>query len=274
MEGENEDTTQSQDTQDLNADTGSQGDTGGEEPQDDGDGQKHPLEPGGKRFNQVYARMGQAERDLAVEREARIRLEGQLAGVMENNQTTTQTQTVDIKQNLRERYTAGELDQFEALEALADLKTDEKLTKERNNRQLTDAYQSQMSSAIKEVQGYMKIAPGLASGDHPRMADVKTAYSELVGEGYSADQRTERMALRQVFGGLETFKRRSNMGKNKGDHFSESGAGGGIETTNGGEKDPFSDISARHKQYWDDRGAPLKEREAEAKIIRAGKAKK
>jgi len=279
VEDTTETTTQSTDTQDSNAtvDTTGEGDTGEDTTTQgtEGEGEnKHPLEPGGKRFNQVYARMGQAERDRDAEREARIRLEGQLAGLMDqgNNTTTTTTTNAPVtEQVIREKYTAGELDQFEALKALAEITTNEKLTKEKSERQLTDAYTNQMASAIKEVNQYMAVAPDLATGEHPRMGEIKAAYNELIGEGYSPDQRTQRIALRQVFGTVETFKRRAGMGKIRSDHHSEDGAGGGIETGGGGKKDPFGDISARQKKYWDERGASVQERESEAKFIRARK---
>lgn len=65
----------------------------------------HPLQPGGIRFEQVYAKSKQAERDLVKERELRIAAEAKLEAL-----GSTKPQTVQAEEDIE--YDWNQLEQF------------------------------------------------------------------------------------------------------------------------------------------------------------------
>lgn len=137
----------------------------------------HPLSEGGRRFEQVYARSKQTERELLDERDKRIRLEAQLELLQRGGQTTTKVYSWD---QLEPMIAAGQVTRGEA-QAHRD---------EVNRREITEAVKREVheetSSAQREqslgqaIYSYVQASPNLQNPEDPTRQRVDAEFDQLV----------------------------------------------------------------------------------------------
>lgn len=171
-----------------------------------GEGEPSPLEPGGKRFKQVYARAKDAESKLQELREAKARLEGQLEA------TRTAPAVPEPKVEPRLTWTQleagiadGKITQAQALEY-----RDETLRQEFDRKLQEDRRTRDRSTTVSgELAQYKQVVPEILSPGTPERQRVEQEFTYLVNLGYDAkDLRTELLACRNVLGDIQKVKER------------------------------------------------------------------
>jgi hypothetical protein len=220
----------------------------------------HPLEPGGKRFNQIYARAKAAEEAAANLKIEMARLEERLKAREEVPTENRQT----IEQQLEAKVEAGEISQFAALRMLAEHYASKKVESSQKVLSEADKAERALTEAKIEIQKYITAAPSLADLSHERADDVRTAYNKLVGRGYKQDQTTELLALEQVFGSPERLKKSRNPSDRSGAPVTSGG--GGIATTPKA-KTGLEHVPARYVEYWKSRNYTQEQMLQEAKYL-------
>jgi hypothetical protein len=173
----------------------------------------HPLEPNGKRFEQVYARAKQAEREVADLRAKTEALEARLNGT---------TKPVE------EEYTPAQLESFIAenriTRADATAYREKLLLKKAVDTAKTELKQefSSTDRTMKLTQGiaeYVQMMPSIqdkTSPDRARLDDEFDFVASVQGVDVSKVTPVERralelLALRNVFGSIETVRKRTNV---------------------------------------------------------------
>jgi hypothetical protein len=218
----------------------------------------HPLSPGGVRFDQVYARGKQAERDLATEREKRIAAEAKLEAL------STRPTTPEASGN--EEYSWAQLNEFIAAgritladaqahregvlrkqllkEAKAELKHDVSVTDRLNN----------LNRGFYE---YVAAIPSLTNPTSPERLRVEEEFNWLV-DAQGVDLRTlkevdrkglELTALRTVYGSVDALKKRSTPVPARETH---QGISGGIppERKPNPDQDLLNKLDNRQREYY------------------------
>ena len=226
----------------------------------DREGGEHPLDPGGKRFNQVWARAKDAEVKLQTERERAARLEGELDALRKMGADKPVPPPIKeyTWQELQRGIDAGQITLQQALEHReeiirrhAEKQADDKIkaTLETTQRQ---------STVQQELAQYRTLVPeAVQMGTKERVA-LEREFTYLVNMGYdSRDPRTELLAARNVLGDMESIKQR----KAAATITSERTIMKDTHTTNGttkpAEKDPIKGLTAdqtKHYQRMIDRG--------------------
>lgn len=174
--------------------------TGGEE-------KKHPLEPGGERFNQIYARGKEAERERdhyreesQREREERIRLEERLKALEDRRQEQPRLTWA----NYQSAIDAGQISQADAMARWTDQVKRE--AKEEAVREVDTHLRTttRVATVTSEIDRYTKAIPGLNQHGSEDRVKVEQEFNYLVQRG--ADPKslaTEVAALRAAHGSIE-----------------------------------------------------------------------
>lgn len=169
------------------------------------------LKPGGKRWNQLYARTKTAEGEAQRLREEKARLEGQLEA------TRTAPSVAETKPEPRytwEQLEAG-IDEGKWTRAKAMEYDRETLRKEMQatfDTRLKDvlATQSRGTTVQSDIAQYKTSVPGIVIAGSPERVKVEQEFAYLVNSlGYDQkDPRTELLACRNVFGDVKTAQTR------------------------------------------------------------------
>lgn len=209
------------------------------------------LEPGGKRFKQVYARAKDAETKLQQLREEKARLEGQLEA------TRTAPPVPEPKVEPRLTWTQleagiaeGKITQAQALDyrdetLRQDLKRDfdQQLREERTTRERS-------TTVSGELAQYKQAIPAILSVGTPERQKVEREFAYLVSIGYDAkDLRTELIACRTALGDVRTIKEKqlaSTIPTDRGT-MQDISANGKPKTD---AKDPLKAITAEQRKYY------------------------
>ena len=253
--------------------TGTGGEGGGGE--GEGGGEPGALDPGGYRFNQVWARYQQEKADAISERDKNIRLEERLR-TLETKPTQT-TQTAEITENdIQVAIESG--DATSVAKTVSQYSVQEAKKAATATSQETDVqtrYVAQISKANAEIAEYVKIAPSLRTHDHPKWGAVQAAFREQVDEfGVPSDSRAELLALRAALGPLNDFKKTATRRPGT-DQFAEfSGGTAGSTGTKTTGDDPFSRAPDNIKRYWEVRKSSHDEKLADMKYINPSRLKK
>lgn len=212
---------------------------------------QHPLEPGGKRFNQVYARAKDAEARLQSERERAARLEGELEAL---KRTPTEPKTATPP-----RYTAAQLqamiDEGKATVGQVLAYQEETLKKElaaEVDKKVSETLSThQRGSTVQtELNEYKTLVPEALQVGTPENQKVLKEFSYLVNLGYDRnDPRTEVLAARAAFGAVDSLKNKLSAkaiptGR---DTMQDTTASGKPKPS---EKDPLKDLTARERQHY------------------------
>jgi hypothetical protein len=206
-----------------------------------------PLEPGGVRFKQVYARAKDAETKLQELREEKARLEGQLEA------TRTQAPLPEPKPEPRLAWTQleagiaeGKITQAQALEYRDETLRQEFTRKLHEERTTRDRH----STVSGELAQYKTLAPEILSGGTPERKRVEQEFTYLVSLGYDAkDLRTELLACRTALGDITSLKAKQSASQiPAGRTTMQDMAANGKPKPDA--KDPLKAISGEQRQYY------------------------
>jgi hypothetical protein len=212
----------------------------------------HPLEPGGKRFNQVYARAKDAESKYHAERERAARLEGELEALRKQPAASAQ-------QAAPARYTGSQLQTFidegkiTVGQALSYQEETLKLEAARLVEQKVEEKLStvtRQSTVQREVARYKEAIPDIDVPGTEAHQKLEREYTFLVNMGYDAkDPKTEILAARAAFGDPDLMKQKQaartiTTGR---DTMQDIAANGKPKPS---EKDPLKDLSSAQRQHY------------------------
>lgn len=233
-------------------------------PAPDGDASAaHPLEPGGERFEQVYARLKTLER-LADDRLTRItELEAKTAP--KEAAPAVQVYTPDQLQTAVDqgRITQAQASAQLALQAKEQAKSEMRAETQRENLRL---------SAAREVDQFIDKKPDLldpSSESFRRVARVAREIASEMGTDVN-DPRVQRRALRETFGTLDRVQQTRQTqahDRRSGDIYAETGRGGGAQPPEKASP-ALKNVPREWVDYWRPRVANEKELENLAKHYR------
>ena len=182
----------------------------------------NPLSPGGQRFEQVYARSKQAERALAEERSKREALEARL-NALETRQPANPAETTE--------YTPAQLEAFIAENRITRADAAE-YTQKQILKKATEAAKAEFQQEFqatdrigKLTQGiaeYVQSVPAITNKDSAERQRLEEEFEWLASvQGVQVDKlkpadkkALELTALRNVFGSIDTVKKRTTVTTN------------------------------------------------------------
>ena len=199
----------------------------------------HPLEPGGKRFEQVYGRMKQLEGENLSLREQASTKAAPPAAPQQKIWTPQELQTLVDEQKISSALMADQL----AYQRAAHMQAQTIQHLEQRGR---------VQGAEAEVRQYIEKVPKLNDTGSEEFTRVRTAAYEISQEMGRpvTDPIVQRRALREVFGDpskLAKVTQAETFARDHADTFAETGGGGGTATPN---KDPFKGVPAAQMQHW------------------------
>ncbi len=176
----------------------------------------HPLAPGGKRFEQIYAQSKQAQRERDEERDRRIAAEAQLQLLQQPKPNPDQNK----------EYTWAELDIMIAQGRITRDDAEahrEQVVERRLAKKLRDDFDQTTRSATREqaltqsIVEYIGVAPALTNPGSPDRQRVDREIEWLARvQGYdlnkiaASDRKSlELTALRTVYGPIESFNKKN-----------------------------------------------------------------
>lgn len=179
----------------------------------------HPLSPGGPRFEQVYARGKQAERDLAAEREKRIAAEAKL-------EVLTKTKPAVNETAGDEEYSWAQLNEFIAAGriSLADAQAHREsvlekklLNKAKAVLEKETVEKDRLSILNKNLFDYVSAFPALNDETSPDFKRVNDEVNwQLDAQGLDINELSparlkaiQLTAMRTTFGAIDLAKRRN-----------------------------------------------------------------
>lgn len=177
----------------------------------------HPLKPGGMRFEQVYAKGKQAERDLAHERELRIAAEAKLEVLTKTPGDIPEGEVEYDWPKLEEFIAQGRITRADA-EAHRELVRDRKLT-----RQIADNFEKKSNTVNRNtiltasIAQYVDATPAImveGSEDRVRCDEEFDWLASVQGVDASKLDETSRKALqltalRNVYGPIDSVLQRT-----------------------------------------------------------------
>jgi hypothetical protein len=223
----------------------------------------HPLSPGGPRFEQVYKEKEDYRREADYLRSENERLRAQ----PQPSATPPKQEAWFTAEQLQAFVDRGQITPAKAAEQLA---WQQAQLAQREMLQ-TQATQSRLMDAGREVNQYKTKIPALNNPTSPEMLRVKEAVYEVAADmGLPAnDLRVQRRALRETFGSLEKLAKTSEVRevsrRSADTHAETSSSAGG---NRGPSKDPLAAIPQRYKDHWQRMGYSQKQMLDEAKYIR------
>lgn len=220
----------------------------------------HPLEPGGKRFAEVYARMRDSQREADELRQRVATLEqGQQKPAQPKESWYTPEQ-------LQAAVDTGRISNAQMMDQLAWQRAE---LKARDLMQQQSTAQRQ-SEALSEVERYIEKVPALADPTSTELKRVATAAREIAAEmgRQIADPVVQRRALRETYGSLEKLsavRKVQSEAQRNADTHTESSPGAGVVSQ---RKDPLKDVPQMYKDHWKRLGYTQARMEEEAKFIK------
>lgn len=177
----------------------------------------HPLTPGGRRFEQVYAESKQAKRDLAHERELRIAAEARLS-VLDKGQPTVNESDVEYDWPQLEQFiAAGRITRADA-EAHRESVLTKKVTKQIKGEFTQENSTATRNQALtKSIASYVESQPDIlveGSDERVRLDEEFDFLVSIQGVDASKLDETQRKAfqltaLRNVYGSVDSLNKRS-----------------------------------------------------------------
>lgn len=220
----------------------------------------HPLEPGGKRFDQVWKRAKTAEERLQDEREQRIRLEERLK-VLEETKQTAETQAADAKvytwDQLENWIADGRITRAQAAEYR------EELVRKQVARDADAKAQARVEAAQKtqtvnqSLWAYRNALPALTDRTSPERLRAEAEYAFLVqlhGAPRDTDQQLvyELSAYRAAFGdagAIGKLRASQDASLRNQEGFVETGSPGKSPT--GVKDDLVKGLSSREREHYE-----------------------
>ena len=225
----------------------------------------HPLDPGGKRFAEVYGEMKEARREAQDLRDRLSRMEGAVA--QQQAKPVPQQPVTYTSAQLQAAVDTGKITPAQMADQLAWQRAKEseaaleyRLEAKRRNE-----------TALNEINQYVEKIPSLRSASSPEFAKVATVAREIAEElGKSVDDPlVQKRALREAFGTLERLtKVKEVAGTARGltNMDSETRGSSGVNTNT--KADPLKDVPQMYKDHWKKLGYTQAQMESEAKFIK------
>lgn len=217
--------------------------------------EKHPLQPGGDRFKQVYARAKKAEEkldhlssELQREREERIRMEERLKAKEEQRQEQAEPE-----------YT---WDQLEA--AIADGKITLRQAQEHREKVLMKkaekAFEEKLATlqkttntedkVVKDLDRYKQSIPDIMTPGSESRQKYEREYMYLKSLGHKDGYATQLIAARAAFGDVETVEKAALVKKTTPkETFMETNSTSNKPQKN--DKDPLKNLSERERKHYE-----------------------
>ena len=170
----------------------------------------HPLEPGGERFKQVYARAKDAERQLQAEREERIRLEERLKAKEEVAQVTAKAaQPAEHSWETLESWIAdGRLSRAQAMAYREGIIKESTLKEAKQTLERELDAKQRTASVTQELARYKQAVPAITQVGTPERVKVEAQYSYLINTlGHQPGLATELLASKLAFGDAEVLEK-------------------------------------------------------------------
>ena len=212
---------------------------------------KHPLEPGGERFNQVYARAKAAEARMQEERDARIAAEAEARVLRENrDKPVLPKEEKELSwSELKQMVSDQKLSEAEALEYREKVTANKavKAAEERITSKLSQ--QSRDQRIDSEIGKYKDAIPdvNVVGTDERKKFDAEFRYQVEFAGMDPKSLTTQLAALRAVYGPPERAAQYAKANKGKGANAAESYA----ETSGGGAA-----VNQQPAKTWKDKLAP------------------
>ncbi len=221
----------------------------------------HPLEEGGARFNEVYARMKAAE-------ERATRAEAERAALAVQQRPAQPVQPAYYQpQQLQEMVDRGQITQA----VMADMISKQNATATVMQVAQITQHNQRMAQASDEVHKYIAKVPALMdvnSAEFKKVADEAYRISDDVGAPVS-DLRVQRMALRAVYGSLDRMAARGSAQEQSRNaslpHVETASGATGRPVT--GKVDPLEGVPAEYLEYWKKRGYTREKMIEEAQYV-------
>src|SRR3990167_2360910 len=222
----------------------------------------HPLEPGGERYEQVWARMRQAERDAE---EARMRADTAERKVAQPPAPAVTFYTPD---QLQAAVDQGRITATQASAQLALQAKEQAKTELRGELQ----YETRRTEAAREVDQFIAKKPSLMDSGSDEFRRVAALARDVAADTGMAmtDPRVQRQALRQAYGSLDrlaTDARTTAHTRTHADLHAETGRGGGAVSPSATPA-PLKNVPQWWIDYWRPRVADDKELAERAKYYR------
>lgn len=220
---------------------------------------KHPLEPGGKRFNEVVARAHKAEDErralkdeLAREREARIRLEEREKVVEETKVKTTQAQELSWAQ-LEDLIAEGKTTRADA-NAYREKIAHDKVVAEAEKRLAAKLENDRRQArVVGDLDAYKREVPAILQEGTPERQKVVDEYkymTEILGYGHGL--QTELAATRAALGTIDLVKQKktaAQTARESRETFVETGTSG--KGTPPNKSDSIKGLTPREKAHYE-----------------------
>ncbi len=229
----------------------------------------HPLHPGGARFEEVYARMKQAEERAA-------RMEGALAQAQQQHQLVPQqSQFIDPAQ-LQALVDQGRITPMQAADVLSRQNAQHYATQTTLAAVQAQQLNTKIQSAATEVNQYIDKLPVLRdtnSAEFGRVRDEAYRLAEDMNLPVQ-DFRVQRAALRATFGSLERMASASQARQQSREAslpHTETTVGSRATTPAAKGADPLKDIDPTYLDYWQRKGYSRERMIEEAQYIPKGR---
>ena len=226
----------------------------------------HPLDPGGKRFNEVYRGMQDANRRADA-------LEAEIAALKAKAAPSAQP-TMYTPQQLQAMVDAGQVTPALMAAQLAWQSGQQVKAEVRQEMQA----ETRITAAKREVQDYVTKLPKLLDETSDEFRRAHRAAMDVADElGLPlADPRVQRRALREAFGTLDrvtTVQKTAEQVRQNADTYVETGGGGGGSNQKPAP-DPLKNVPKVYMQHWHSLGYTREQMIDEAKYITPRNAKK
>ena len=211
----------------------------------------HPLEPGGKRFNEVYARAKAAESRMQEEREGRIRAEAEAQVLRETRsaQPTKQDEKVLSWPELKQMVADNKISESDALEYREKAVRTQAVREAETNITNKFSQQSRDQRIDAEIGKYKDAIPdvNVVGTEERKKFDTEFRYQVEFAGMDPKSLTTQLAALRAVYGPPERAVQYAKANNGKG----ASGAESYAETSGGGAA-----VNAQPAKTWKDKLAP------------------
>jgi hypothetical protein len=229
----------------------------------------HPLEPGGRRFSEVYGEMKDARREAGELRERLARVEGQL---------TAQQPKPAVAQH----YTEAQLQAAVDTGKITPAQMASQISWQHNQNMAVEIerkaeIKQRNQSALNEINQYVDKVPSLMQTSSPEFIKVSQAAREIAAEWGRevTDPLVQRRALREAMGNLEQLTRvKSAANTPRGaNNMDGENRGSNGQTNSSGKPDPLKDVPQMYKDHWKRLGYDQKRMVEEAAFIKPRRAR-
>ena len=229
-------------------------------------GDRHPLEPGGERFNQVWARAKKAEelaqerdRELQREREQRIRLEERNAA--HEKQQTTRPTTPEREYTWQElqhlvdegKATIAQIADYreKKLMARADKLKEEAVGEAMKQVEQFITTATKQVGVRSELAKYTALVPDVLKAGSESATRVNQEYNSLLQRGFPPTPETELVACELAFGKTSQLERNRALSTttNTRETFQDIPNGGGSSLP--GDKKLVSKLDGRQRTHYE-----------------------